>query len=1437
MANNTKPLNTIVSTINTLTRTTYEQWCFKCKIELGKTLYDLVTGVTDPPDENDNEATLSAWEVVNREAMRILIPSIVEPEFQLIRNCDSAAEIWTVLKANFEDVSMLRQCNTFEQLISLKYMPDKTIHDHINSFNKLYQEIKTYKHFKELPDAIWVARFLRSLPPEYSAFARSYDKELEKTKLNDVYGSLRSEFSNRSISSVGSTSKDSSNPAANFASSSTSGKKNKGKKDSKGKGVAPAPNASTSDSTGNSKSSLNDVCGFCNKPNHTKENCYSLKWKQFYELHNPPLGRKSKSAPSGNVATYESGSAILNNTPSSPPSNHDLWVIDSGATHYMVPLDRSCFTEYTTDVPGTPIIKGINGDTPILGIGNLKLTSPKGELILRGVLHAPGLPHCILALGILMMDDVDIRFKKPYCILEKDGFYIKSKFTASFGHDSRLFRFSAPFPIAESGAASVQLPTTQHFPSELTENQINLWHARIAHVAVSGFPQISKTAIIPVSLQNAIVEQPKSGDIHPMACGPCLQGKQTRMSFPSVPQLISLLPLEVIHTDTCNISVPSIKGYKDFVTFTDQATRMSFLYYLLDKKPATVLNCFLQFKAEAELHFVNKGYKVKSIRMDGGQEYQTTLRNSNEFQVNLVNYLRNEGMHHQITAHYSPESNGISERLNRTLLEMARSMLFGAKLPAKLWPQAISASLYIKNRLPHSAISPDTTPFELWYGRKPVLSHLRVFGCAAHVHVPEEIRKRHGESKVSDWRSNRRYFVGYDSDSTHIFQVWDPSDDSFIRERNVIFDETLYFQGETLDDTDLSALEPRDSVTQEPKPPPTVSDSPPGGRIDVHGVEPDFVELHSVGSSDISDVELPSITAIPSPRSTPRSSPAPSSKQVTSTYSLRSKGPPPSPEAYLASFEALLSTFFNDIPSQYQDAINSPDRKLWEAAINEEYNSLIANNTWTLVTPPPDANIVDSRWAFDIKDESPPRYKARFVAKGYSQRYGVDYEETYAPVVKPETLRVLFAIAAARGYSIHMMDVITAFLNSILREKIYVKQPEGFVDKDHPEYVCLLNRALYGLKQSALYWYDTLRAVLESPELEFKRVESDHAVFMVRTELSTVYLALHVDDMSIFGDDALLIANIKEKLQAHFKMKDLGIMKRFVGLDVSTDGYGDISVSQKRYLERVLHRFGMETCKPASTPFPSHAQHLHKRDYDPDHPDPEGDQTLYREVVGSLNHAAVWTRPDIAYSISKLSRFLHDPSIVHVNAAKHLLRYIKGTIDLHLKFSGKGNQPPKLDGYADADYANDEDDRKSISGYCYFLFDNSSPVSYSSKSQSLVALSTMEAETTAMTDATKEGLWLRSLCYDLRLFGEHQPPTNIFMVNSDSESALKAIRNPVFHARTKHFDIRQHFVRDVVSRGDVSVDFIEGTKNPADLLTKSLEKVKHVEALRLIHMA
>jgi hypothetical protein len=412
------------------------------------------------------------------------------------------------------------------------------------------------------------------------------------------------------------------------------------------------------------------------------------------------------------------------------------------------------------------------------------------------------------------------------------------------------------------------------------------------------------------------------------------------------------------------------------------------------------------------------------------------------------------------------------------------------------------------------------------------------------------------------------------------------------------------------------------------------------------------------------------------------------------------------------------------------------------------------------------------------------------------------------------------------------MDVVTAFLHSNLKDTIYVKQPEGYVDPQHPDHVCLLNKALYGLKQSALEWYDTLRTVLESSELQFKRIESDHAVFVVHTELSIVYLALFVDDIAIFGDDGQLISDIKAKLALHFKMKDLGTMERFLGLDILRNSNGDVLLSQQHYLERVLQRFGMQDSKPASTPMPSNVK-LHKRDYDTENPDPASDPLLYREIIGSLNHAAVWTRPDISNSVSKLAQFLHNPSVTHFTAAKHLLRYIKGTIEYQQTYSA--GQGPQLIGYADADFTNDEDDRKSYSGYCFFISSNSSPVLYSSKKQTLVAQSTMESETIALSLAAKEALWLHSLCHELGVFGD-QPSPPVPLIKSDSESALKAIKNPVFHARTKHFDVRHHFIRDVTSKGEISTGYVPGDENPADIFTKSLERVKHGNALHLLRM-
>jgi len=409
------------------------------------------------------------------------------------------------------------------------------------------------------------------------------------------------------------------------------------------------------------------------------------------------------------------------------------------------------------------------------------------------------------------------------------------------------------------------------------------------------------------------------------------------------------------------------------------------------------------------------------------------------------------------------------------------------------------------------------------------------------------------------------------------------------------------------------------------------------------------------------------------------------------------------------------------------------------------------------------------------------------------------------------------------------MDFKTAFLNGDLKATVYLQQAEGFVDQQHPDYVYLLNKALYGLKQSSREWYETLRDALEAQDINFQCVDSDRACFILNSEISTVYLIVYVDDILLFGDDEELLNNIKFKLANTFEMKDLGLVKRFLGLEITRGDNGEVYVSQERYIDRLLAQYGMQDANPVSTPL-EHSMHFHKRLDD----EKAADSQAYSSLIGELNHLAVWSRADISFAISTLSRFLANPSDIHLAAAKRLLRYLKGT--KALQFTYLPNQPLELSIYADSDWANDPDDRKSISGVVSFL--GGSTISHSSKKQSLVALSSMEAEYVALTEATKQGLWLRQLCHDLRIFGDNVLTTPaILMARSDSQSALAAIKNPTHHARTKHFDIRHHFVRDAVENGDIAVSYIPSKENPADIFTKALSRDKHMAGLRLLHMA
>jgi hypothetical protein len=507
-------------------------------------------------------------------------------------------------------------------------------------------------------------------------------------------------------------------------------------------------------------------------------------------------------------------------------------------------------------------------------------------------------------------------------------------------------------------------------------------------------------------------------------------------------------------------------------------------------------------------------------------------------------------------------------------------------------------------------------------------------------------------------------------------------------------------------------------------------------------------------------------------------------------------------------YVALVSQLVDSEPSNYQEAAQ---HQVWRDAMVEEYTSIMQNDVWEVVPRPTDRAVVGSRWIYKIKhgaDGSIEKYKARFVAKGFSQKEGIDYEETFAPVARYTSIRAIISFAAQMGWQIHQMDVKTAFLNGVLKEEVYIEQPEGFVTHSKETHVCRLKRALYGLKQAPRAWYERIDTYLQN--MGFVKSEADANLYYLVVGGEVLILVLYVDDLFLTGSLGL-IEECKRDLAAEFEMKDLGLMHYFLGMEVwQTDG--EIFLGQGKYCIEILKRFGMEDCKAMSTPMITNWRKVDtskEKDIDP---------TLYRQLIGSLMYL-VNTRPDIAFAVNSLSQFMMEPKRVHWTAAKHVLRYLRGTVEYGIRYvRGEGI---RLIGYTDADWAGSPTDKRSTSGCCFNL--GSGVVSWFSRKQKSVALSSTEAEYIAASMATCEAIWLRKLL--VALFGQRVETT---VIHCDNQSCIKLSENPVFHDRSKHIDIRYHFIRDCVQRGVVQLQYIPTEEQVADILTKALGKAKFI---------
>ena len=430
------------------------------------------------------------------------------------------------------------------------------------------------------------------------------------------------------------------------------------------------------------------------------------------------------------------------------------------------------------------------------------------------------------------------------------------------------------------------------------------------------------------------------------------------------------------------------------------------------------------------------------------------------------------------------------------------------------------------------------------------------------------------------------------------------------------------------------------------------------------------------------------------------------------------------------------------------------------------------------------------------------RYKARWVVRGFEQLEGVDYAETFASVVKPQSYKALFAIAAAFGLLIEQMDVKTAFLYGLIDEEVYVEQPRGLTTVSGK--VCRLKRSLYGLKQAPRIWYETLAAFLET--LGFHRITADEGVFARERYI----VAMYVDDLLIFGPDQAGINDLKRSLNKRFKMSDLGPCKYYLGLEINrTTPRGPLRINQKAYITKILKRFGMEECNGAKLPMDPNAK-LAAAPVGYEAPEPT--LRYYRSLVGSLMYAAQGIRADIAHPVGVLGRFMANPTEEHLAAGKRVLRYLAGTIDHEMVFQGPIG---RLRGFTDADYAGDVTTRRSTGGYVFLL--GQTAISWSSKRQNSVTLSSCEAEYVAQAAAAQEAVWLRRLLSELNC--PQQGPTQLF---ADNQGAIALAKNPENHARTKHIDVKYHFIRQEVSRGSVVLQYIGTGDMLADALTKAV---------------
>lgn len=879
---------------------------------------------------------------------------------------------------------------------------------------------------------------------------------------------------------------------------------------------------------------------------------------------------------------------------------------------------------------------------------------------------------------------------------------------------------------------------------------IRTWHERMGHINVRSLKDLEL---------KELVDGVRIKDSGEFVCESCKLSKSHKLPFKKE-VVRSTRPGEMFHSDVCGpMQETSLGGARYYVTFIDDATSFRHVYCI--KHKSDVVERLIAFEKLIRNRF---GRSMKTLRSDNGLEYVNSQ---------LKSFLESKGIVHERTAPYTPEQNGKAERENRTIMECARTLLNSAGLPRSLWAEAVNTSAYLLNRVSTPTRDKSKTSYELWTTKKPDLSHLRVFGSTAYKLVPKL------QAKKLDDQAVRTVLVGYEEESTN-YRLYCPNSRKVTVARHVEFDETgrrVEGSKHAVDDDYLLLSTP---VAE-------IHENPPGVPIPQENV--DQVE---------EEAEAP-------PRRARQRPPVPPPRELQ----LRDRTKLEKPKRYLANFSTLTT------PETYSEAVNGPNAAKWRKAIRKELDAHQRNGTWTLVPREPKQKTIKSKWVFKVvrnqADAASEEPKARLCAKGFMQREGHDYTETFSPVVRYDSLRVLLAHITAEDLEMISFDVCTAFLYGELQERILMEVPEGVEVNCEVSgsVVCELKKSLYGLKQAPRCWNAKFKSFLY--RFNFKECEADRCVFVSEYGDHKIYLALFVDDGLLASSSVVSLNKILSEFKKEFSIT-VGDASYFVGLQIQRNRVNKtMFVNQSMYLEQTLEKYGMNESKPMCVP----ADHNVKLQS----ADPECKRECvapYREAIGSLMFMAIVSRPDIAYSVNLLSKYLNNFDVNHWNAVKRVLAYLSGSRDVGLMYRQTGDESPVV-GYSDADFASDVDTRRSTTGYVFCM--SGGPVTWSSQRQKLVTLSTTESEYVAAAAAAKEVCWLRKL---LSGIGYRCDKRTVLYV--DNQSAIKLVKNPQFHKRTKHIDIRYHFIREKHESGELEVKYVPSESQLADIYTKALPR-------------